>query len=155
MVPEKLQQFMEYYDQYYPRAYKYSYYRLGGEVESAHELTEQIFHLALEKFPSFTSPMSFDTWLFRCVHRELDDMARKQKPAQELSEGVILEGKELKLFKLTSAVHKLPREPRAVIELRFFAGCSTEDLADILGISVNQVYVVTNRAVSALKKLLP
>jgi len=115
--------------------------RLLGPAH-ADDATQEVFLLAWRKLGGYRGEGEFGGWLFRLArNRMLTEVGRTARDARAvgLEEAERLPapaGEPGRTMDLDAALERLPRGARRVLALRHFAGCSHEEIASVLGISV-------------------
>ena len=156
------------YNQYFKPIYTFIYARVQ-DYDIAGDLCSMVFLKALKKIDSYSyQGVPFSAWLYKIAFNECNQYFRKTRKsplvfisyeqAQHLSEELIyeeLEEDNLKEFaqRLPQILHQLKTQERELIELRFFAGKPFQEIAYLLGISVNLAKVKTHRTLKKMKKL--
>jgi len=154
------------YERYADRIYRYMCLRLGDPVE-AEDLTAEVFLRALESLGSFRwRGAPFGAWLFRLAHNIAVDYWRKSRRQfplpSEVSHAVpnrngdvekVLERKML-LREIQEAMKYLTPLQQQVITLRFAAGLSIAETAQVMGKKEGAVKNLQHKALKALRKLL-
>lgn len=128
--------------------------RLSGNRHDAEDITQEALVAAWRALPRFRAESTFSTWLYRIVTNTAHNHTRHRTdlPAQTLPQGSAAPGADLqaesneRLDAIGRAIVGLPFEQRAALVLRTFQGCSYEEVADILGISVPAVKSRLHRA---------
>ncbi len=94
-------------------------------------------------------------YLMKKYKKELKENARKNTPIAEGTLSVFEHlDKKMTKFELTGAIGKLPNErDRRMLEYSIM-GFKTDEIASLLKTSNNNVYVIRNRAIKNLKRLL-
>lgn len=169
--------FEEVYDRYYDNVFNLAY-RLMGDREEAQDLTQEVFLHAFRAYESFRGESQVFTWLYRITsnlaknrykqlqrereHRweileEHEDEEEEIEPFEwedtSLSPETLLERKE-RSEAIQKAIDELPEEQRITVVLRDIEGLSYQEIAKILGCSVEAVKSRLFRARSALRKKL-
>ena len=133
-----------------------------GDYHLAADISQDAFVKAYEKLCSLRKPESFGPWLMQITRRCALDFLRRHPAPQPLNEtvadnavspnsnGQLDEQKRA----LLTAVMKLPENERQVIMLRYFAGNSVKDVANIAGRNVGTVTKQLSRAHKKLRKIL-
>lgn len=137
---------------------------LGQDRQLAEDLTQETWLEAWRSIARFDGRCRFSTWLYGILrHRYLKALRRDDRrplPSQALSDADVApparsdpvqpteraEAAE----RIREAVSRLPDEHRPVIELRFFAGASLDEIAALLGIPLG---TVKSRLHNGLEKL--
>jgi RNA polymerase sigma-70 factor (ECF subfamily) len=128
--------------------------RMLGDPADAEDAAQDAFLQAWRSLRSFRGESRFSTWMYRIVtNRCLNELARRRalEPLEETApserpgpEQVAVARSELEL--LRKAVDELTPEQRAALVLREFEGCTYEEIADVLDISVSAVKSRLHRA---------
>lgn len=139
---------------------------LGDDAE-AEDVAQEAHVRAYRELASFRGDAEYSTWLTRIAVHEAMARAKKRRrlvavddpepaenarPADEDPERR-LENRELQAA-IGRAVDALPAPLRAVFVLREVEGLSTQETADALGLSAENVRVRLHRAKSALRESL-
>lgn len=155
--------FTQIYERYAPAIYRYLYFRLG-EAELAEDLQAEVFLRMLEGIHRYEDrgwPIS--AWLYRIARdRTIDVMRRRRKRQQvpldlwggscdgpEHSVGAQLEFEEL-----TRTLDELTSDQRQVIQLRFLAEMSIQEVAQKLGRTEGSVKALQHRGLQSLARRL-
>ena len=128
------------------------------------ELQQDIAVAIWRSLPRFNHKSSIKTYILSIAHnRAISHVARHVREGYSTSiEDVVLKGTHCPVNELESkqsinqlmnAMHKLPVMQRQLLGLAL-EGLSYDDIADILGITVNNVGVRLNRAKKALKEII-
>lgn len=154
------------YDQYYGPLYGYIY-RQVGHVDTARDLTAHVFERLLETLPTGKGPQQqLRPWLYRVAHNGVVDFYRRQQHRQHLPlEDQVLASadrpdieaeQQLLAADVRAALVTLTPEQQQVIALKFLAGLSNAEVADIVDKPVGAVKSLQHRALAALqRRLLP
>jgi RNA polymerase sigma-70 factor (ECF subfamily) len=126
----------------------------------ATDVSQDAFITAYQNLPALRKPSAFGPWLMKVTRRcALNFVRRDPKEAQlepaaagilESSDGQLDEHKQT----LLAAVVRLPEAERQVVMLRYFAGHSVKDVADIVGRGVGTVTKQLSRAHKRLRNIL-
>lgn len=153
----------EIYDLYASRIYRFFYHRLG-DAHLAEDLTSDVFLRALVALHSGKfAGIGLKPWLFQIARNRLIDHFRRLPPGSvevwdehlgDEDETVTLAMERI-IFAdwLHQVLSRLSPEQKQVILLRFGAGLSAAEVADILGSSAEAVRALQYRALSALRRL--
>jgi RNA polymerase sigma-70 factor (ECF subfamily) len=143
---------------------------LADDAE-AEDVMQEAYVRAFRELASFRGEARFSTWLTRIACHEALARARKRQrlvpmaviggtggeppepPAEALGPERELENRQLQAV-LRDAVEILPDPLRAVFCLREIEGLSTEETADALGLTAENVRVRLHRAKRALRQAL-
>lgn len=141
---------------------------LADDAE-AEDVMQDAYVRAFRELAGFRGEARFSTWLTRIACHEALARARKRRrlvpispisggeppdpPSQASSPERELENRELQAV-LRDAVEVLPDPLRAVFCLREVEGLSTEEAADALGLTVENVRVRLHRAKRSLRQTL-
>jgi RNA polymerase sigma-70 factor (ECF subfamily) len=147
------------YDRYAGPIYRYVYSRLGSAHE-AEDITSQTFITALESLPRYRERGQFSAWLFRIARSKLVDHFRRSKreAGWEAAErlvgaedtlGSVIQADELR--KLRSLIAAAGESDQDLIRLRYVAGLSFAEMAELLGRSDAAVKKSLYRLLARLK----
>jgi RNA polymerase sigma-70 factor, ECF subfamily len=131
----------------------------------AEDLTQLVFVKALEALPRYEARgIPFGGWLFRLARNAIIDQARTRRDHLSLVAAVTREtedaGPEARaslredLDRVAQALTELTDDQREVIELRFFAGLSVHETADVMGRQDGTVRGLQFRALGSLRRSL-
>ena len=124
----------------------------------ASDASQDAFLTAYENLFYLRKPDSFGPWLLKIARRCAIDVARRKPRQTESQLDNALENPDGRLEaenrELLSAVLKLPKAENQVVMLRYFAGHSVKDVAEISGRSVGTITKQLSRAHKRLKKML-
>lgn len=153
------QAFARLYDRYVDRIFRYAY-RLMGEEAPAQDVTAVTFEKALRHIQRYEwQGKSVLAWLYRIARNEAISQHRKRKWLRPFSYGssqtemrhtetAVLHSQRRQ--HLHQALNRLPAKDREIISLRYFEELSSEEVAEVLACSTQNVYLRLHRA---LKKL--
>jgi RNA polymerase sigma-70 factor (ECF subfamily) len=152
------------YDEYYQPIYRYVY-RQVGEVETARDLTADVFHRLLRTVETGGYPdQHVSAWLYRTAHNLVVDHYRRQEHRRHLpldEELVNINDdpagaaeQRLSAAQVRAAVQYLTPDQQQVIVLKFLEGLSNQEVADVLGKPVGAVKSLQHRALAALQREL-
>jgi RNA polymerase sigma-70 factor (ECF subfamily) len=160
--------FEELYSRYYTRIFAFAYRRVQVR-ELAEDITADVFMKALNGLSRFTwQGVSFSAWLYRIANNRITDQFRRGgRPGRvsvaiedvrtlvderPLPEDRILAS--LRRAEVEEAISKLSEQDQLVVTLTFYEELSSAEIAEIMGISVNLVYVRLHRALKRLRRIL-
>jgi RNA polymerase sigma-70 factor, ECF subfamily len=152
------------YDRYHEAMYAYVYRRVG-DVETARDLTSELFHRFLEALHKGTGPdQHLQAWLYRSAHNLVVDYYRRQQHRQHLPlDEAILAGNEnpaaaaevaLEASRVRHVFHYLTEEQQQVLALKFLQGLSNEEVAAVMDKPVGAVKALQHRGLKALQRHL-
>jgi RNA polymerase sigma-70 factor (ECF subfamily) len=126
----------------------------------ATDVSQDAFITAYQNLPALRKPSAFGPWLMKVTRRCALDYARRRteqpliRPPVSVTndrpDGQFDEDKHV----LLAAVIRLPKAERQVVMLRYFAGHSVKDVADIVGRGVGTVTKQLSRAHKRLRNIL-
>jgi RNA polymerase sigma-70 factor, ECF subfamily len=131
----------------------------------AEDLTQLVFVKALEALPRYEARgVPFGGWLFRLARNAIIDQVRTRRDHLSLVAAVTRAtedaGPEAMAFlreeldRVARAMTELTDDQREVIELRFFAGLSVSETADVMGRQDGTIRGLQFRALAALRRSL-
>ena len=153
------------YDKYVNQIYRYVMRRVN-DTEVAEDLVSQTFFDALSHLSSYQfKGYPFSAWLYKIAHNNVLKWYRVNNRVQKVdleeiaeirSDEDIVEGlnvqSEAEVVK--EALLKLDPEDRELVRLKYFEEVSNIEIAEIMGISANNVGVKLYRALKELKQLM-
>lgn len=159
--------FTELYQHFFPRVYNFIYARMKN-VDDADDVVSATFMKVYESLDNYNpTKAAFSTWLFRIASNFMTDHYRRVKnrgetewdetfdpPADEYEEP---ENQTLKAegnAELLKALDKLNEKERRIVELKYFSDMGNKEIAELMGITANNVGVALYGALKKLKKVL-
>jgi RNA polymerase sigma factor (sigma-70 family) len=143
-------------------------YRFVGNHEASEDLSQITFITAYEKLHTFSNKSKFSTWLCQIALNKARDTARGSNwegMCEDLEDHADqLVGLESDTphhqvetmqenAQIQKALNKLPVEYREVLILKHLEECSNQEIAEILGLTVENVKVRTFRARQMFKQI--
>ena len=117
--------------------------------EDAEDIFQEVFLTYVRKQPTFSDVPSARAWFARTTVHHCRTLwrtkGRHQTEPLEAAEQVAADAKESTLD-LRRALDWLPKKYRQVIMMYYFAGLSTVEIAEALGVSANTVRIRMTRA---------
>jgi RNA polymerase sigma factor (sigma-70 family) len=159
-------QFIQLYDEYFGRVYRYARYRLTDHVV-AEDMTALTFERALNCLEDF-DPLrgTFGSWLFTIARNLINNHLRDEKKraclslencAEQPDKTASPEEKYLQVeaqSELIAAMTCLSERDRDLLSLKFAASLTNRRIAEITGLSENNVGVILFRALHKLRNLI-
>lgn len=144
--------------------------RMVGQYQEAEDITQEVFISVYEKLYQFDTSKRFSPWLYRiATNASISALRRKKKvvmlnfdetyaqspdPApNEFDPEYAYERQELR-EEILQAIAELPESYRVVIALRYQSDLNNQEIAEILGVSKENVEVKVHRARKALRRIL-
>ena len=148
------------FEEYYGRIARYAYSRVGDQRE-AEDIASDVFVKALKSLGSFEERgLPMGAWLFKIAHNLVVDYHRRNSQVKKIElEKVEIEAdsdpagdteRKLEMERVQHAMEGLTEEQREIIQLRFFGGLSSAEVAAMLGKNDGAVREAQS---AALKKL--
>ncbi len=132
------------------KLYKTAYIYMGSEHAALDALDEAVYR-ALRACKKLRQPEFFDTWMTRIVINECCNELRHRKKQLSLDEIPEEAAERFDALPLKEAVRSLPRELRDLVILRYFAGYTLRETAEILDIPPGTAATRQRRALSLLR----
>ncbi len=144
-------------------------YGMTGDYHLSQDLTQETFLKAFQSRHMFNGKSKFSTWLYRIavnitVDHQRKSCVRKEMPAEEtdpnFSKVDVSQEPDRTCQKnatrdiMFSAIAKLPKQQKEVFVLREINGCSTKEVSEILGCTVELVKWRLHKARLYLRKTL-
>lgn len=149
------------YDELVGPVYRYVALRVRRR-EDAEDLTQLVFERIVTGLPRYRPNGSpFAAWAFRIARNAVIDHARRERPTEPLGpahdessgdglEAITLRGEEIR--ELRQAIGCLTPDQQEALALRFVAGLSAEEAAQVMGRQAGTVRGLTFRAINALRR---
>jgi RNA polymerase sigma-70 factor (ECF subfamily) len=156
--------FGQLFDHFHLPIYRYIVSRVHSPADTE-DLTQIVFVKALEALPRYESRgIPFGGWLFRLARNAVVDFTRTRHEHADLDavidHGTAGPGPEdmavirQELDTIGVALAALTDDQREAIELRFFAGLSAREAADVMGRQEGTIRGLQFRAIAALRRQL-
>ena len=158
--------FGQLYEMYAPAVYRFLYAHIDDPLD-AEDLTGEVFLKTWQSLPGYRQRgIPFSGFLFRVARNVLYDhyrrLRRRGAPLRidgELAEDILrdpaqnvpseLDHKEVRLL-----LSHLREDQRTVLSLRFIAGLSCDETAQVMGKSSGAIRILQHRALTALRKIM-
>jgi len=152
------------FDHYHLPVYRYIASRVHRPSD-AEDLTQLVFVKALEALPRYESRgIPFGGWLFRLARNAVIDHVRTHRDHVDLESAIERPGRDAgpdevvavrqALDEVAAALEALTDEQRDAIALRFFAGLSAREAAEVMGKQEGTIRGLQFRAIAALRRKL-
>ncbi|HET7167887.1 MAG TPA: sigma-70 family RNA polymerase sigma factor [Candidatus Limnocylindrales bacterium] len=152
------------FDHYHLSIYRYIASRVHRPSD-AEDLTQVVFVKALEALPRYESRgIPFGGWLFRLARNTVIDHVRTRREHLDLDTAVgqadsaagpdDITVAQQELDAVAVALEALTDDQREAIALRFFAGLSAREAAEVMGNQEGTVRGLQFRAIAALRRQL-
>jgi RNA polymerase sigma-70 factor (ECF subfamily) len=149
------------FDAFHGQIYRFIASRVRRPSD-AEDLTQLVFVKALESLPRYQARgVPFGGWLFRLARNTTIDHIRTRREHEELGEESDLRTDDASpetlailrtdLDAMSDALRQLTPDQREVIALRFFAGRSSRETADLMGRQEGTIRGLQFRAIAALR----
>jgi RNA polymerase sigma-70 factor (ECF subfamily) len=154
----------EIYDTYSMQIFRYAMHLLGNR-DLAEECVAETFSRLLQAFYKEGGPQRYlRAYIYRVAHNWVTDQFRQREhqqleligePAPDLeNEPQQVADREVERQELRAALFKLTPDQRQVIMLKFFEGCSNDEVAQALDKPVGAVKSLQHRGLNALRRSL-
>lgn len=149
------------YSENFSKLYIYVRHKVDTD-ERAEDICSESFVKAFEKIDSFKGKSSFKTWLYTISRNLIFDWYRVKGKETSLDEERLgFNPREEKIFKKSNKAGKLvnmilsnlKENYQEVLELRFLTSLSIKETAKVMGVTVNNVKVLQNRALKKAQKI--
>ena len=152
------------FEEYYDKVVRYIYIRISDQPE-AEDLAGEVFLKALKSMGSYRgSAEQLRFWIFKIARNIIIDHYRKMSKRKtvnlddvEIADSTNVEEmaeQRLQIGELTKAMKQLTEAQQEVIGLRFFAGLSSAETAQVMGKSSGAVREMQCDAIQRLRKLM-
>lgn len=132
------------------KLYRTALLYLGSESSAVDAVDEAVYkgYLSCKKLKQ---PELFATWLTRILINVCNDELRRRKRLAFSDDLPETAAEDYDTLPLRDAIDRMPHELRAVITLRYFAGCTLAETAAILGIPEGTVSTRQRKALALLR----
>src|SRR5690554_215111 len=138
---------------------------LARNRDDADDLVQQTCEKALAGLAGFTPGTRLDSWMFKIMHRQWIDVARRKRPSADIDDpavsdaivgedGRTVTSAKLDLAVVNRAIGELAEEQRSVLVLVCVEGLRYREVAEILDIPIGTVMSRLARARTALGEAL-
>jgi RNA polymerase sigma-70 factor, ECF subfamily len=151
------------YERYSAAIYRYIYFRVG-EAELAEDLQAEVFLRMLEGIHRYEERgWSISAWLYRIAHDRMVDTLRRRRTRKHVpldTWGGCCDGPEnavsaqLDYEEVNRTLNDLTTDQRQVIQLRFMADMSVQEVARTLGRTEGAVKALQHRGLQSLARRL-
>lgn len=131
--------------------------RMVNNHEDAHDICQNTFVIAWEKWEQFKGQSKISTWLHTIAYREALRTIERQIKTTSLSQNPIktsndfpFDGDEI-LMELNMAMNALPEKQKAVFILRYFEEKTYQEIAAITGTSEGALKASYHHAAEKIK----
>ena len=157
------QRFEAFYSEYYDRVFKYIVKKTGN-FHAAEDLTMDTFTACYRHFENYDeSKASLGTWVFTIASNKLKNYYRSEQGFAELQENAaiddgmedaVVEAQHLAEMRdvLADALETLNEVQQQVIVLKYFKSKNSKEIAQITGLSPDNVRAIASRTVKKLKE---
>jgi RNA polymerase sigma-70 factor (ECF subfamily) len=153
------------YNNYFDKIFRFVFKRLGGNEDSAADITQQTFMKAMANLYKYEDRgLPFSSWLYRIAQNEVNMHFRNQQSVVK----VVIEERMFKNMceeanignymsqeqqeKLINLLNEIEQEHLDLIELRYFQGLSFKEIADIYSITEANAKMRVYRILEKLNK---
>jgi RNA polymerase sigma factor (sigma-70 family) len=129
-------------------------YAITGNAETARDVVQEAFAVAVGKRDSFNGSGPLEGWLWRIVvRRALDEWrrTRREQPREECVQPEEPAGSDAVRPDLPAAIRRLPERQRLTLFLRYYADLDYAAIAEVLGVSPGTVGASLHAAHNALE----
>lgn len=141
--------------------------RMLGNVADAEEAAQEVFVKVYRAISSFEGKSKFSTWIYRVAYNQCISILRSkvkmfdlvdELPDTEVNEadlnGLDTLSREERSAYLKQAIEALPETDAVVITLFYYDELSLEEIADITGLSNNNIRIKLHRSRKKLYQVL-
>jgi RNA polymerase sigma-70 factor (ECF subfamily) len=151
------------YDDLVGPIYRYVAVRIRRR-EDAEDVTHVVFERIVAALPRYRhTGRPFTAWAFRIARNAVIDHHRRQRPTQpiggiaEPTDGIGLDDLSVhdeEIRELRDAIRRLTPDQREALALRYAAGLSAEEAAQVMGRRAGTIRGLTFRAIESLRRHL-
>jgi len=160
----KSKDFEAFYHAHVHRVYRFVFYRVGGRVDLAEDMTQDIFLKAFEAFERYDPAKGKSAWIYTIARNHLINHHAKTHPqvdVEEVGDTLLLseDGREQFVRNdderhLLEKLAELGAEDARLIRMKYLEGWGFDDLAEIFEKTSGALRVQAGRALKKLKHTL-
>jgi RNA polymerase sigma factor (sigma-70 family) len=162
---QKLDQFAEKYQQFFPRVFAYVYGRVRN-VHIAEDLVSEVFERAFLKMGSLRNNEAFATWLFTIARNLVTSNARKRGRESSVDPDVLrsvvatnvsVENEILvreEVQQVVDILKTFPQREQDIVALKFDAELTNAQISSVMGLSEPNVRVILFRTLRKLREAM-
>ncbi len=160
-TPQTLQDLGELYDEYFPKIYKFVFYRIRHQ-EIAEDITSQTFLKAVDNFKKFNPEKgTFQAWIYRIAQNTLMDHFRRNKQTLNIETVFDLHSDEdisketsdkFSADQIRDALKILTREQQQIVVMRLWDDLPYQEIATVLAKTEQNCRMIFSRAIAQLRK---
>jgi RNA polymerase sigma-70 factor, ECF subfamily len=151
------------YDFYFPKIWAYTIRRVG-HTETAEDIVSQIFLKITEALPRRKNNAPFGAWVFRIATNAIIDHYRtsgRRREEEIVSAETIPEHgsgpdefaeARMMFGEIEKILAALPERDRRCLHLKFFAGLSNSEIAEIEKVKEGNVAIIVHRALIKIRE---
>lgn len=155
--------FSDFYNEWYQKTVQYVYRKIDNHHD-AEDLVEEAFLYCYSHYDSYDpSKSAISTWLYLVVNSRIKNYYRDNKTnvdldavvdfipddQNDMDAGIYT---EQLIAQVDRAIKTLPERQQKIVRMRYFENKTSEEIADILGISRGNARVLLSRAIASLEK---
>jgi len=163
-IPISKQELVNIYEQHSPGLYRYAYRLLGDQILAEETVSETFSRLLMAIRYGKGPRQNIQAYLYRVAHNYVMDLYRRQpliissadaedQVDEQLNPAHVV-SKEMERERVRLALIKLSPDQRQVISLRILDNWSHEEVAAVIGKTVEATRALQHRALAALRRLL-
>lgn len=157
--------FRKLFNYFYPALYNFTK-KLTSDPEEAKDIVSHTFQKLFERNKLFETETNIKAFLYITARNNSLNFLNSQKTknnrqreyAREMSDDELLvydyEIMERLVDKVDAAIENLPERCRDIFKLLYYKQLKPADIAELMDISIDTVYVQKNRAIKALRLML-
>ncbi|MFH1292491.1 MAG: RNA polymerase sigma factor [bacterium] len=165
--------FEKFYQRHIDKVYRYVFFRVNQNKETAEDLVSEIFIKALDKFDSFDKDKGDSAWIMTITRNHLANHWRDRKPTVSLdqlndndqdndnlsfqqdktffSKARSFFQKQQDASELYELLDELDEKDREIVTLHYLSGYNYKEVAKIKEMSVSAVKVSSHRAIKKIR----
>ena len=147
--------FSQLYETVYRDLYRFALYTLQHPQDAEDAVSETVMD-AFAQITVLRKPEAFRSWIFRILSAKCNRHIRQYvNSAAPLDESVPAAGHDLnESIDVRMAFAQLSREERLILSMNLFAGYSSQEIGDVMGMSPNTVRSKQSRALKKMQSRL-
>lgn len=147
--------FAQLYSLIYKDLYRFAVYTLQ-HLEDAEDAVSETVTDAFAQIQNLREPDAFKSWMFRILSAKCKQRIRQYvNHTEELDESMSSPEKDVnEQLDVRRAFDMLPKEDRLILAMNLFAGYSSQEIGELLGMNPNTIRSRQSRALKKMEALL-
>jgi RNA polymerase sigma-70 factor, ECF subfamily len=144
-------------EQHFDAVYGFVAYRVAPDIETARDITQEVFLTAVQRIPTGLSQGSTTAWLMTVARNKTVDHFRSRRVTQALNDEMAalqtdLTSEQERATLVSQVIRILPPQYAELLELKYIEGCSVREIVERTNSTQKAVESSLVRAREAFRK---